>query len=72
MYDLNENGHETDDLMATIRKSKEWGDRIPIGIFYKNPEKMSYEQQSRFMKDGPLVKRHPDPWRVEKVIDSFL
>ena len=72
VYDLNENGHDTHDLMAAIRKSKEWGERIPIGIFYQNPEKLSYEQQSPVMKDGPLVKRHPDPARVEKVIDSFL
>ena len=45
MYDLNENGHETDDLMATIRKSKEWGDRIPVGIIYRfyQPAKAEYK-----------------------------
>jgi 2-oxoglutarate ferredoxin oxidoreductase subunit beta len=72
VYDLNENGHDTHDLMAAIQKSKEWGDKIPIGIFCQNPEKLSYEQQSPVMKDGPLVKRRPDPSKVEKVIDSFL
>ena len=59
--------------MAATVKSKEWGDRIPTGIFYKNPESLTFEQQSSVLKDGPpLVKRKPDPTRVEKLIDSFL
>ncbi len=73
VYDLNESGHDRRDPMAALEKSKEWGERIPIGIFYRNPEKLSYEAQSPVLKDGPaLVKRHPDPSRVEEVIDSFL
>ncbi|MGD8983368.1 MAG: thiamine pyrophosphate-dependent enzyme [Desulfobacteraceae bacterium] len=73
VYDLNESGHDTRDQTAAIQKSKEWGEKIPIGIFYQNPENLSYEQQSSLLRDGPaLVKRRPDPSRVEKVIDSFL
>jgi len=73
IYDLNESGHDTRDQTAAIEKSREWGEKIPIGIFYQNPEKLSYEAQSPVLKDGPaLVKRRPDPSRVERVIDSFL
>lgn len=73
VYNLNDNGHDTQDLMAAIVKSKEWGNRIPTGIFYKNSESLTFEQQSSVLKDGPpLVKRKPDPTRVEKLIDSFL
>jgi 2-oxoglutarate ferredoxin oxidoreductase subunit beta len=73
VYDLKRSGHDTRDQMAAIQRSKEWGEKIPIGIFYQNPEKLSYEAQSPVLKDGPaLVKRDPDPSRVEKVIDSFL
>lgn len=73
VYDLKESGHNTKDQMAAIQRSKEWGEKIPIGIFYQNTEKLSYEAQSPVLKDGPaLVKRRPDPSRVEKVIDSFL
>ncbi len=72
VYHLNETGHDPHDLMAAIEKSREWGDQIPIGIFYRNPEKLSYERQSPVLKDGPLVKRRLDPSRVEAVIDSFL
>jgi 2-oxoglutarate ferredoxin oxidoreductase subunit beta len=73
VYDLKESGHDTKDQTAAIQRSKEWGEEIPIGIFYQNPEKLSYEQQSALLRDGPaLVKRRPDLSRIEKVIDSFL
>ena len=72
VYDLREEGHNPADLMAAIRRSKEWGDRVPIGVFYRNPEKLSFERQLPALKAGPLVKRHLDGSRVEKVIDSFL
>ncbi|MBW1850310.1 MAG: 2-oxoacid:ferredoxin oxidoreductase subunit beta [Deltaproteobacteria bacterium] len=72
IYDLNKNGHNTSDLLGAIQKSKEWGDKIPIGIFFENPKRLSYEQQLPVMKDGPLVKRHHDPSKVEELIDSFL
>jgi 2-oxoglutarate ferredoxin oxidoreductase subunit beta len=73
VYDLNEGGHDTRDQTAAIQRSKEWGEKIPIGIFYQNSENLSYEAQSPVLKEGPaLVKRRPDPSRVEKVIDSFL
>ena len=73
VYDLKKSGHDAKDQMAAIQRSKEWGEKIPIGIFYQNPEKLSYEAQSPVLKDGPaLAKRRPDPSRVEKVIDSFL
>jgi 2-oxoglutarate ferredoxin oxidoreductase subunit beta len=73
VYDLNESGHDTRDQTAAIQRSKEWEDRIPIGIFYQNPEKLSYEALSPVLKDGPaLIKRRLDPSRVEKLFDSFL
>ena len=73
VYDLEESGHDTKDLTVAFQRSKEWGEKIPMGIFYRNPEKRSYVAQSPVLKDGPaLVKRRPDPSRVEKVIDSFL
>jgi 2-oxoglutarate ferredoxin oxidoreductase subunit beta len=73
VYDLKESGHDTQDPVSAMQKSKEWGDRIPMGIFYQNPERLTYERQSPVLKDGPpLVKRKPNLSRVEKVMDSFL
>lgn len=72
VYDLNKSGHDTSDLLAAVQKSKEWGNKIPIGIFFENQERLSYEQQLTVMKGGPLVKRHHDPSKIEKLIDTFL
>jgi 2-oxoglutarate ferredoxin oxidoreductase subunit beta len=72
VYDLNESGHDPHDLIAAIQRAREWGDRIPVGVFYRNPEKLSFEKQSPVMKDGPLVQRRLDLTRIEKVMDSFL
>jgi 2-oxoglutarate ferredoxin oxidoreductase subunit beta len=72
IYYLDETEHDSHDLIAAIQKAREWGDRIPIGVFYRNPEKLSFEQQSPVLQDGPLVKRRLDPMRVQKLIDSFL
>ena len=72
IYDLNAEGHDTGNHRAAMERAKEWGDPIPIGIFYRNPEKLSYEQQVPVLKDRTLVKRQVDPSRIERVIDSFL
>ena len=72
VYDLKETGHDPSDLMAAIHKVREWGDRIPIGVFYRNPEKPTFEAQSPALQAGPLVARRPDPSRLSGVIDSFL
>ncbi|MFH1351288.1 MAG: 2-oxoacid:ferredoxin oxidoreductase subunit beta [Pseudomonadota bacterium] len=72
VYDLNNSGHDPHDIAAAFLKSREWGERIPIGIFYQNPAKLSYEEQSPILKKGPLAKRPPDSSKIQKVIDSFL
>lgn len=73
VYDLNKTGHDTKDLKAAFEKSREWGERIPIGVFYRDPGQESFEQRLPVLKEGPpLVKRSPDPSRVEKLIHSFL
>jgi len=48
-----ESGHDPTDLVSAIQKSKEWGNRIPIGVFYRSPEKLSFEKQSPALKDAP-------------------
>ena len=35
LYKLEEDGHDISDKMAALKKADEWGDRIPIGLFYQ-------------------------------------
>lgn len=72
VYNLNEEGHDTFDRVTAMEKSKEWGERIPIGIFYQNTGKPTFEQQFPALKDSPLVEGRPHPSQVEELIASFL
>ena len=72
VYDLNQEGHDTRDIQAVLVKSKEWGDRIPIGIFYRNPEAQSFEERIPALKKGPLNSLKLDPSRVKELVETFL
>ena len=43
VYDLNETEHDKKDFNSALSKANEWGDKIPIGIFY-NTEKKTFEE----------------------------
>ncbi len=42
VFKLEESGHDTSDKMKALEMAQMWGDRIPIGIFYKT-DKPTYE-----------------------------
>lgn len=48
---------ELDKAVAALRKSREWGDRIPIGVFYKNDLVPTYEE--RISKRIPFYSKKP-------------
>jgi len=43
--------------LAAIEKAQEWGDRIPIGVFYKNELIPTF--QERISKRIPFYLRNP-------------
>ncbi len=66
LYKLEETGfdplvHEESEVfkkkVAGMEKAQEWGDRIPIGIFYKNPFEPSF--QERIAKRIPFYLQNP-------------
>jgi 2-oxoglutarate ferredoxin oxidoreductase subunit beta len=44
VYKLDEAGHDVTDRTAAWERALEWGDRIPIGIFYRTEDVPSYEE----------------------------
>jgi 2-oxoglutarate ferredoxin oxidoreductase subunit beta len=50
----NETAYKTGDYQQAIGRSMEWGDRIPIGLFYKGDQAI-YEDSEPALKKGPLV-----------------
>jgi len=58
---------EMDKVVAALRKSREWSDKIPIGVFYKNELVPTYEE--RISKRIPLYAKKP-PAKQEICDDS--
>ncbi len=55
IYKLDEEGHDVTDRKKALEKAFEWGDRIPIGIFY-NKERPTYQDSLPHVKDENLTK----------------
>ena len=68
-----EEGREYDpgDRTAAFAKALEWGDRIPIGVIYRN-ERPVYEEQLPALKKMPLVKQKLNPLQFEELLNEFL
>ena len=55
-YSLQEEGYDPGDRVAAFQKALEWGDRIPLGVFYQT-RRPSYEEQVVSLQDGPVATR---------------
>ncbi len=55
VYKLNEEAHDVTDKKKALEKAFEWGDRIPIGIFYKK-ERPIYRDSLPHLKGVELAK----------------
>src|SRR5262245_60424931 len=56
VYKLEEEaGYDTSAPQSGLHRAFEWGDRIPLGVFYKD-EQAIYEDSEPTLKKGPLVK----------------
>jgi 2-oxoglutarate ferredoxin oxidoreductase subunit beta len=68
----NEQGYDTTDFEAAMRKALEWDPKIPIGVFYRG-EQLTYEDSEPALKKGPLVS-HPlsmDKGLFEELMEEF-
>lgn len=71
VYKLEENGYEPGDKIVAFEKAQEWGDKIPIGVIYKE-ERAPYEERLSALKRGLLVRRELDLMQAEKLLEEFL
>lgn len=56
VYKLEDEKHDTQNFEAAMKKAQEWGDRIPIGVFYAK-ERPTYEDGETALMNGPLAKQ---------------
>jgi 2-oxoglutarate/2-oxoacid ferredoxin oxidoreductase subunit beta len=66
-----ESAYDPGDRVKAFAKSLEWGDRIPIGLFYKK-ERAVFEKVLPAAKNEPLVKQRLDPLQFEKLLGEFV
>ncbi len=71
VYKLESAGHDPGDLVAAWQRSLEWGDKIPVGLFYRI-ERPSYEDLEEVLHAGPLVLQPAGLKGHESVLDEFL
>ena len=71
VYKLEDEDHDTNDFMAAWNKAVEWGDRIPIGIFYQE-DRPVYRDQYPQLEKGIMVKQPTAPTGLEKFIEEFM
>ena len=63
--------YDPTDRLAAFAKGLEWGERIPLGVIYKN-ERPVYEEQIAALKETPLVKQELNPLQFEELLEEFL
>jgi len=74
VYSLEEEGHDPGDRLAAFQKALEWGDRIPLGVFYRT-QRPSYEEQVAGLQEGPVATRELKPLtaaQIERLRAEFM
>jgi len=70
VYELTENNHIPNDFENAVRLSREWDERIPVGIIYKK-EKPSFTDRIESLKAGSLISRSYQPEKIQSVLSNL-
>jgi len=70
VYKLEDEGHDAGDFNAAYQRALEWGDRIPLGVFYVE-ERPTFEESFPALSEGPLVKQPLKP-DVSGLLREFM
>jgi len=68
VYKLKDESHDYTSSEEALRKAREWGDKIPIGIFYK-ASKPTFSDRKLKDKDPPV---HVKPVNIAKLYKPFM
>jgi 2-oxoglutarate ferredoxin oxidoreductase subunit beta len=70
VYKLEEENYDPTDKHQAIGKGEEWGERIPIGVIYREG-RATFEEQQTALNKGPLVKQDIDSAQVKALMEEF-
>lgn len=69
VYNLQEKNHDTSNQPQAFAKALEWGDKIPLGLFYQNTHHVPIKQPFNVSKLS--FKRNQTKKITESIMDSF-
>lgn len=64
VYELSQDDYAPDNLDKAMRLARQWGDKIPVGLIYKQ-EKPIFSDRIEILKQGPLISQQYDPKRLQ-------
>jgi len=71
VYKVNEDkDYNPGDRLSAYKKAAEWGDRIPIGILYKE-QKPSYEEKTGIILHPPAIEDNIENINIDELLDNF-
>jgi 2-oxoglutarate/2-oxoacid ferredoxin oxidoreductase subunit beta len=71
VYKLESSGHNPADIVAAWQRSLEWGDKIPIGLFY-SVDRPTYEDLEEVLSAGPLASQPAGVKGRTELLDEFV
>jgi 2-oxoglutarate ferredoxin oxidoreductase subunit beta len=71
VYKLENSGHDPTNLSMAFERSLEWGEKIPIGLFYKT-DRPTYEDLEEVLAPGPLAGQPAGLKGRANLLDEFL
>jgi 2-oxoglutarate/2-oxoacid ferredoxin oxidoreductase subunit beta len=72
---LEDQGHDPTDFMTALQKSYEWGEEIPIGLFWKREDLPSLDQLEPVLEEGGPLARRPlgiDPETSRALVSELM
>jgi len=73
IYKINDDpNYHPEDKDAAMKKAAEWGERIPIGIIYRNEEKKSYEEKRGLLDKPALVEEDISQIDIKPILKDFI
>jgi 2-oxoglutarate ferredoxin oxidoreductase subunit beta len=62
--------YDATDWQAAMQMAMEWGDKIPLGIIYRN-QRTSFEKRFSVLQHGPLVGQDTKLVELKKILEKF-
>lgn len=69
-YELS-NDYDPTNWEAAIKKASEWGEKIPVGVIYKNTTRMCFEDHFQALKDKNLIDIEVSKEELRKIMETF-